>query len=113
MDAVKFIDERNRMCKSFGRRCNDCPANKKGCCDAYEWQEELVTIVEEWSASHPIKTRQSVFLAQYPEAKCSENGTLVICPALLSSDYGTSTGGCRYLGMNCPDCLQKFWEHEV
>lgn len=29
MDAVKFIDERNRICKSFGRRCNDCPANKK------------------------------------------------------------------------------------
>lgn len=25
MDAVKFIEERNRMCKSFGGRCNECP----------------------------------------------------------------------------------------
>lgn len=25
MDAVKFIEERNRMCKSFGGRCEECP----------------------------------------------------------------------------------------
>ena len=32
MDAVKFIEERNRMCKSFGDRCTGCPAYN-GCND--------------------------------------------------------------------------------
>lgn len=26
MDAVKFIQERNRMCKSFDAGCKGCPA---------------------------------------------------------------------------------------
>lgn len=27
MDAVKFIEERNRMCKSFDTGCYGCPAS--------------------------------------------------------------------------------------
>lgn len=27
MDAVKFIEESRRMCKSFGNTCKGCPAN--------------------------------------------------------------------------------------
>lgn len=64
MDAVKFIKERNRMCRSFGWSCGGCPADKNTCCDPFEWREELVTIVEKWSAEHPRKTRQDVFLEQ-------------------------------------------------
>lgn len=84
MDAVKFIKERNRMCKSFGGSCNDCPADKNTCCDAFEWQEELVAIVEEWLAAHPCKTRQDAFLKQYPETALDENGVISICPKALS-----------------------------
>ena len=36
MDAVKFIEERRRMCKSFDTCCNGCPAfnacNNNLCC---------------------------------------------------------------------------------
>lgn len=28
MDALKFVKERNRLCKSFGESCDGCPANK-------------------------------------------------------------------------------------
>ena len=49
MDAIKFVKERNRMRKSFGGSCDGCPADKNTCCDTFEWQEKLVTIVEEWS----------------------------------------------------------------
>ena len=45
MGAVEFIKERNRMCKSFGD-CSNCPAGKNTCCNTYEWQEELVAVVE-------------------------------------------------------------------
>lgn len=65
------------------------------------------------SCTHPYKTRQSVFLAQHPEAIRSEDGTLAICPALLSSAYGNGAGGCKYVGRNCAYCRREFWTHEL
>lgn len=65
------------------------------------------------SYAHPHKTRQSVFLAQYPDTQRSEDGTLAICPALLSSAYGNSAGGCKYVGRNCAYCRREFWAHEL
>lgn len=108
MDAVKFIEERNRMCKSFGGRCDDCPADKNSCCDAFEWQKELVALVEEWSAAHPRKARQSVFLEQYPNAKIVE-GALAICPYNL----GLIDKCKSERGMLCFDCRREFWMEEV
>lgn len=32
MDAVKFIEERNRMCESFGAGCIGCPAYNESRC---------------------------------------------------------------------------------
>lgn len=70
MDAVKFVEERNRMCKSFGPKCKGRPASNAnedelwGCAVAQESTLDAaaqIAIVEEWSAAHPRKTRQSVF----------------------------------------------------
>lgn len=70
MDAVKFIEERNRMCKT-NVSCYGCPAqdNRRShsCIFAMEnWSspEQQIEIVEKWSNEHPRKTRQSVFLEQ-------------------------------------------------
>lgn len=76
MDAIKFIKERDRMCKSYydaekGRCSDGCPAHDVQCSDLDDLStdaEELVTLVEEWSAAHQRKTRQSVFLEQWPQA---------------------------------------------
>lgn len=65
------------------------------------------------SYMHLHKTRQMVFLAQYPDTQRSEDGTLAICPALISSDYGNGAGGCKYVGRNCAYCRREFWTHEV
>lgn len=65
------------------------------------------------SCTHSHKTRQSVFLAQHPEAVRSEDGTLAICPALLSSAYGNDAGGCKHIGRNCAYCRREFWAHEL
>lgn len=108
MDAVEFVKERNRMCKSFGRDCCDCPADKDVCCDAFEWQEELVAIVEKWSAEHPCKTRQSEFLKQYPNAKLID-GILAFCPKMID----TSLSCPNYNDIDCLYCRREFWMEEI
>lgn len=115
MDAVKFIEERNRMCNSFGDRCTGCPAsNACGCC-AVDQASTLdataqIAIVEEWSAAHPRKTRQSVFLEQYPRANLLGNGVITICPKAIEKGYAPSAG-CN--DTNCFDCKTKYWMQEV
>lgn len=118
MDAVTFIEERNRMCKSFDKCSYGCPAWDGSCkletgtylkCEA----DKEVKIVEEWSAAHPRKTRQSVFLEQYPEASISEQGVLLVCPCPISASHRNANGGCATIDRRCDDCRREFWMQEV
>lgn len=114
MDAVKFIEERKRMCESFGDRCTGCPASNGGCAVGQESTldaTEQVAMVEKWSIEHPHKTRQSVFLEQWPEAEIGKNGCLMLCPKLISTDCRDKYGNC--LKRICSDCRREFWMHEV
>lgn len=117
MDAVKFIKERDRMCRFYHHAgdCYQCPA--KDCeCSALEGMvddDNIVTIVEEWSAAHPRKTRQSVFLKQYPEARIGDDGVLQIYPCLISASHRNARGNCVTMGRKCPDCRREFWMQEV
>lgn len=48
--------------------------------------EDVVAEVEQWSAAHPpvpLKTRQSVFLEQWPNAARDREGVMNVCPRLL------------------------------
>lgn len=112
MDAVTFLREHKRMCAA--RPCVACPvcATGQGCIED-DNPELVVATVEEWSASHPRKTRQSVFLEQYPEANIGKNGILHICPAEISAYYRGKTGGCGDPDMPCTTCHSKFWTQEV
>lgn len=117
MDAVKFIEERNRMCRFYGDWCTGCPArNASGasaCLVAIELQgnaEEQVQIVEEWSAAHPRKTRQSVFLEQYPNAKVNAKGIVEIWPCDVEKNMQTA-GQCN--SIYCVDCSREFWMQDV
>lgn len=118
MDAVKFIEERNRMCKSFDAGCNGCPAFnacEDDLCCAISVMSTLdttaqIAIVEKWSAAHPRKTRQSVFLEQYPRANLLGNGVITICPKAIEKGYAPSAG-CN--DTNCFDCKTKYWMQEV
>ena len=114
MDAVKFIEERNRMCESFGDRCTGCPASNGGCAVGQESTldaTDQIAIVEEWSAAHPRKTRQSVFLEQYPEAELDRSGYLEICPSRISAERRNRHEECTTLV--CSDCRREFWMQEV
>lgn len=109
MDAIEFIKERNRMCKSFGDGCSNCPADRNTCCNTFEWQEELVAIVEKWSAKHPRKTQQSVFLEQWPSCMIDDDGTIGICPRNVDKNYICDLK--RFSA--CTDCRREFWLQEV
>lgn len=100
MDAVKFIEERNRMCGTMSEMWGVDAA-------------QIVKNTEEWSAAHPRKTRQSVFLEQYPEALVLDGGTLSLCPVLFSSEYRNAYGGCASPYGSCAECRREFWMQEV
>jgi hypothetical protein len=100
MDAVEFIRERNRMCGTMSE----------------VWGVDAAQIVkntEEWSAAHPRKTRQSVFLEQYPEARIYDNGVLGVCPAGISLSHRRDGGWCLYPRKDCGECRREFWMQEV
>lgn len=119
MDAVKFLQERGRMCNSFSPDCEGCRVDeeKPVISECYRWMfenpERAVKIVEEWSAAHPRKTRQSVFLEQYPEARIGDDGVLPIYPCSISASHRNARGNCVTMGHKCPDCRREFWMQEV
>lgn len=118
MDSLVFIKERNRMCKT-NVSCYGCPAHDIGssnsCRFAMEnWTapEQQIRIVEEWSAAHPRKTRQSVFLEQYPNARIDDGtGVPAVYPCSIEKDMMEDVKPCNSL--SCLDCRREFWTQEV
>lgn len=110
MDAVKFIEERSRMYKS------GAATPTIGLDDDYN-PVSAVEAVEKWSAAHPRKTRQSVFLEQWPDASIDKTtGVLTICPAALIKECRDDKGVCGPYPIEtcvCKPCRRKFWMQEV
>lgn len=114
MDAIKFMKARQRMCNFYDGTCESCPMADKPCGFCLgEDAEHLIDVVEVWSAAHPVKTRQSVFLEQYPEAHIDPDGVLQVCPANISAAYRSSQGGCYDVNVPCRLCQKEFWLKEV
>lgn len=121
MDAIKFIKERNRMCATYTpKHCEGCPAanisaNAPACAVDIELQvdsEKQVTIVEEWSAAHPCRTRQNVFLEQWPNAMIDSKHILSVCPQYIDSTVKCARVGDSYK-YGCANCRADFWGQEA
>ena len=54
MDALKFLEEKNRMCDEHPA-CVGCPLGELAYCADAE-PEEVVKVVEKWSKEHPFVT---------------------------------------------------------
>lgn len=113
MDAVRFIEERNRMCKSFGDDCVGCPANDiiyrcKFSINVGDEAAKQVELLEEWAAAHPRKTRQSEFLKQWPDAMVYSDGVLDVYPCILEK-----ARRCDKCNEGCTKCRHEFWMQEV
>lgn len=103
MDAVKFIEERRRMVKATR---GHLPIMVEGISP-----ENIVKEVEEWAAAHPRKTRQDVFLEQWPDA-------LIRCDDELPQTDPCDLDATTYNFDNCDtqhcyDCRREFWMQEV
>lgn len=118
MDAVKFIEERNRMCKSVGDKCAGCSAFnvcEDGLCCAVDIQSTMdataqVAIVEKWSDAHPRKTRQDLILEQWPNAETCKDKVLSACPKVFDSNFVCHFD---FQHKTCNDCRREFWLKEA
>ena len=72
--------------------------------------EQQIKIVKEWIEQHPRKTRQSVFLEQYPNAKVEGDGVPCVYPCQIEHDMD-NVMYCNT--QSCVDCRRKFWMQEV
>ena len=117
MDAVKFVKEYLRMCTKVDD-CEDCPVCKTDFCTvpakerSQESADEIVELVEKWSAAHPRKTRQSVFLGNYPCARIDSQAVIYVCPADAYGDKVCPKNE-ENVHMPCCDCRKEFWSQEV
>ena len=117
MDAVKFIKERTRLCQMY-EGCGSCPACHASCGCIFSvtngaTPEEQSEFMEAWSAAHPRKKRQSIFLEQYPEVSIGDDGVLRVCPFLIDASYRNNDGSCKSVQRQCSDCRKEFWGQEV
>ena len=103
MDAIEFVKQLRRMDENVIR--------KHGVFD--DSPEEVVAEVEEWAKMNPVKTRQSVFLEQYPNVRLDTNGLIDISPCRMDPvKYLFNGKDCRKI-RSCDDCHREFWMQEV
>lgn len=105
MDAVKFLQERNRMYES------GAATPGIGLEDDYD-PVIAVKVVEKWSTANPHKTRQDVFLGNYPCARIDSQSVLYACPADV---YGDNVCPKKKdaAPITCYECRREFWPQEV
>lgn len=117
MDAAKYLRERARMCAEYAL-CKGCPIGH-GECRTMEAQEpeRIVAIVEEWAKEHPVETRQSRFLKEFPNASVQMDGTIDICPRYMDKTLECKAWGDvvkeRDVVKECIECEREFWGTEV
>lgn len=103
MDAIEFVKQLRRMDKETCRKYSvfdDSP-------------EDVIAEVEEWAKMNPVKTRQSVFLEQYPNVRLDTNGLIDISPCRMDpGKYQFDGKDCRKF-RSCGDCHREFWMQEV
>lgn len=113
MDAVEYVKEMRRICKSHPA-CNVCPLNSKFCyisTNMCEDAEKAIKIVEEWAKDHPVKTRQSEFLKKFPKADLTR-----LLPCVIEKDKRAmrcAKYSCFSNPNYCGMCRDDYWNEEV
>jgi hypothetical protein len=115
MDAIEFVKQLRRMDEKGAlknRFIYPCVGRET------DSPEDVVAEVEEWAKMNPVKTRQSVFLEQWPEARIDKTtGVLTICPAELTKECRDDREACgAYSAVEtcvCEPCRREFWMQEV
>ena len=115
MDAVEYVKQRKRMCDYYKHNnCSKCPAFSCEECGGLNGISTMVPIVEKWAKEHPVKTRQSEFLKQWPDAEIGDDGLPSIAPCQLYKDIEEKDENgicCKNCG--CAECRRDFWLKEI
>lgn len=84
MDAIELIRQQARMCDYYCGMCSKCPIYQEefDTCIIYckRNPEEVVKIIEKWSAEHPQKTMMQDFFEKHPNAPKRRDGAPTPCP---------------------------------
>lgn len=102
------------MCNSY-EACIGCPMEKTDdCCMVKMNLKQMISIVEQWAKEHPVKTRQSEFLKQWPDIEISDDGLPSIAPCQLDVGliHGKAQKDCEDRGV-CDKCRHDFWLKEI
>ncbi|MGF6375041.1 hypothetical protein M2140_000075 [Clostridiales Family XIII bacterium PM5-7] len=117
MDAKKFLETCERMCIAADHDCERCYMidyclkNPQDRDDTY-----YLEAVESWLKDHPPKTRQDVFLEQFPNVEL-DNGIILLEPCDL--DTTLRVMDCDLVCIrnkkygSCRDCTVVYWNEEV
>ena len=113
MDAVEYVKQRNRMCDYYVH-CGDCPVGDYQGCTSLNEIPKMVPIVEQWAKAHPVKTRQSEFFNQWPDAEIGYDGLPTVAPCQLNIELlqCDSQEDCENRGV-CAECRRDFWLKEI
>lgn len=107
MDAVECMKAVTRMLTSG---TIDCAIQKYISAQKQKDYERMVKAVEQWAKEHPVKTRQSEFLKQWPHARLVDGKWLPLCPKSVERDYEPAES-CDLA--SCAKCRKEFWTAEV
>lgn len=105
MDAVEFLKQIRRMEEARGETIYF---------KSEETDTEIIERVLEWAKEHPVKTRQSKFLKQWPDAEISDDGLPSIAPCQLNVGliHCKSQKDCEDREV-CDKCRRDFWLKEI
>ena len=113
MDAVEFLKALGRLCNNY--LCGDnCPLIDSCDDESDDSYVRKVQIVEQWAKAHPVKTRQSEFLKQWPDARVGDDGYPSVAPCQLYKDIEEKDENgicCKNCG--CDKCRRDFWLKEI
>ena len=113
MDAVEYLKALGRLCNNY--LCGDnCPLIDSCDDESDDGYVRKVQIVEKWAKEHSVKTRQSEFLKQWPDAEISDDGLPSIAPCQLNVLFihGKAQKNCEDRGV-CNKCRDDFWLKEI
>lgn len=114
MDAVKFLEEKARICRS-SEDCTSCllsSDHNSKCmhCTNFmnDYPQEAVELVEKWSAEHPRKTMMQDFFEKFPKAQKRSDGLPSTCPFALGycEDSRCPSVGKDFVS-NCLECWSR------
>lgn len=105
-DFVRVIEEKNRMCRTSGILCVNCPLNQQEeSCEQYVlwYPKEAEIAIMKWAEENPIKTNADKFKEVFGFE-----------PDKTQCPY-TNKSGCKHINCfnGCNGCpLNGFWDKE-